>query len=183
MSETGKPRIGVIIGSARDARFADKPADWFLGLAGKRDDMTFEKLDLRDFVDRQRRRLWVELSPDSERHTTLAKLVPGKSRGEVEIAISWLFDPDWEPDVLVKCLISGVTIAGDDEDPRVNPWGGAIAFGHPLASSGVRLMIQLARQFEEHPEVRYGLTAMCVGLGQGGTVIWENPHYTGKKKK
>lgn len=49
MSETGKPRIGVIIGSARDARFADKPADWFLGLAGKRDDMTFEKLDLRDF--------------------------------------------------------------------------------------------------------------------------------------
>jgi len=70
----------------------------------------------------------------------------------------------------------------DDEDPRVNPWGGAIALGHPLAASGVRLMIQLARQFEEHPEVRYGLTAMCVGLGQGGSVIWENPHYTGKKK-
>lgn len=69
----------------------------------------------------------------------------------------------------------------DDDDPRVNPWGGAIAIGHPLASSGVRLMIQLARQFEEHPEVRYGLTAMCVGLGQGGSVIWENPHYTGKK--
>jgi acetyl-CoA acyltransferase len=38
-------------------------------------------------------------------------------------------------------------------------------------------MIQLARQFEEHPEVRYGLTAMCVGLGQGGSVIWENPHH------
>lgn len=70
----------------------------------------------------------------------------------------------------------------DDDDPRVNPWGGAIAFGHPLASSGVRLMIQLARQFELHPEVRYGLTAMCVGLGQGGSVIWENPHYDGKKK-
>jgi acetyl-CoA acyltransferase len=70
----------------------------------------------------------------------------------------------------------------DDEDPRVNLWGGAIAIGHPLASSGVRLMIQLARQFEEHPEVRYGLTAMCVGLGQGGSVIWENPHYNGKKK-
>ncbi|PPL18878.1 thiolase family protein [Microterricola pindariensis] len=66
----------------------------------------------------------------------------------------------------------------DDEDPRVNPWGGAIAIGHPLAASGVRLMIQLARQFEQHPEVRFGLTAMCVGLGQGGTVIWENPHYT-----
>jgi acetyl-CoA acyltransferase len=60
-----------------------------------------------------------------------------------------------------------------DDDPRVNPWGGAIAVGHPLASSGVRLMIQLARQFAEHPEVRYGLTTMCVGLGMGGTVLWE----------
>ncbi|GAB3044490.1 thiolase family protein [Parafrigoribacterium mesophilum] len=69
----------------------------------------------------------------------------------------------------------------DDDDPRVNLWGGAIAVGHPLASSGVRLMIQLARQFEEHPEVRYGLTAMCVGLGQGGSVIWENPHFKGGK--
>lgn len=67
----------------------------------------------------------------------------------------------------------------DDEDPRVNPWGGAIALGHPLAASGVRLMIQLARQFETRPDVRYGLTAMCVGLGQGGTVIWENPHWDG----
>ena len=62
-----------------------------------------------------------------------------------------------------------------DDDPRVNPYGGALAIGHPLASSGVRLMTQLAREFEEHPEVRYGLTAMCVGLGMGGTVIWENP--------
>lgn len=69
----------------------------------------------------------------------------------------------------------------DDDDPRVNPWGGAIAIGHPLAASGVRLMIQLAAQFAEHPEVRYGLTAMCVGLGQGGSVIWENPYFTGKK--
>ncbi|MFK4790294.1 thiolase family protein [Microbacterium sp. ZW T5_56] len=68
-----------------------------------------------------------------------------------------------------------------DDDPRVNPWGGAIALGHPLAASGVRLMIQLAAQFAEHPEVRYGLTAMCVGLGQGGSMIWENPNYTGKK--
>jgi acetyl-CoA acyltransferase len=71
----------------------------------------------------------------------------------------------------------------DDDDPRVNQWGGAIAMGHPLAASGVRLMIQLAAQFQEHPEVRYGLTAMCVGLGQGGSVIWENPYFTGKKGK
>ncbi|MDO9396694.1 MAG: thiolase family protein [Herbiconiux sp.] len=70
----------------------------------------------------------------------------------------------------------------DDDDPRVNEYGGAIAIGHPLASSGVRLMIQLARQFEEHPEVRYGVTAMCVGLGQGGTVVWENPGYNKKAK-
>ena len=63
-----------------------------------------------------------------------------------------------------------------DDDPRVNEYGGAIAVGHPLASSGVRLMTQLAQQFEEHPEVRYGLTAMCIGIGMGGAVIWENPH-------
>ncbi|WP_395640893.1 thiolase family protein [Pseudolysinimonas sp.] len=71
----------------------------------------------------------------------------------------------------------------DDDDPRVNPWGGAIAIGHPLAASGVRLMIQLARQFEERPDVRYGMTAMCVGLGQGGSMIWENPHYSAKGAK
>ena len=62
-----------------------------------------------------------------------------------------------------------------DDDPRVNPYGGAIALGHPLASSGVRLMNQLARSFEDHPEVRYGITTMCVGIGMGGTVVWENP--------
>jgi acetyl-CoA acyltransferase len=64
-----------------------------------------------------------------------------------------------------------------DDDPRVNQYGGAIATGHPLASSGVRLMSQLARQFEENPQVRYGLTAMCIGIGMGGAVIWENPHH------
>ena len=69
-----------------------------------------------------------------------------------------------------------------DDDSRVNPYGGAIAVGHPLASSGVRLMINLARTFEAHPEVRYGITTMCIGLGMGGTVIWENPHFTGGKK-
>jgi acetyl-CoA acyltransferase len=67
-----------------------------------------------------------------------------------------------------------------DDDPRVNPYGGAIAVGHPLASSGVRLMTQLARQFGDHPEVRYGLTAMCVGFGMGGAVIWENPAWSAK---
>ncbi|WP_438855619.1 thiolase family protein [Agromyces sp. M3QZ16-3] len=71
----------------------------------------------------------------------------------------------------------------DDDDPRVNPWGGAIAVGHPLASSGVRLMNQLASQFAERPDVRYGITTMCVGLGQGGTMVWENPNYSRRAAK
>ncbi len=66
----------------------------------------------------------------------------------------------------------------DSNSPFFNPWGGAIAMGHPLAASGVRLAIQLARHFENNPDIRYGLTTMCVGLGQGGTIIWENPHYS-----
>jgi acetyl-CoA acyltransferase len=69
-----------------------------------------------------------------------------------------------------------------DDDPRVNPYGGAIAVGHPLASSGIRLMLNLARTFEERTDVRYGITTMCIGLGMGGTVIWENPHFTGGAK-
>ncbi len=68
-----------------------------------------------------------------------------------------------------------------DDDPRVNPWGGAIALGHPLASSGVRLMSQLARLFEERTDVRYGLTTMCVGMGMGGTVLWENVNWGDNK--
>jgi acetyl-CoA acyltransferase len=68
-----------------------------------------------------------------------------------------------------------------DDDSRVNPYGGAIAVGHPLASSGVRLMLNLARTFESQPDVRYGITTMCIGLGMGGTVIWENPNFKGAK--
>lgn len=60
------------------------------------------------------------------------------------------------------------------DDERLNPLGGAIAFGHPLASSGPRLMMHLMHLFAGRPDVRYGLTALCVGLGQGGSVIWEN---------
>ncbi len=68
-----------------------------------------------------------------------------------------------------------------DDDKRVNIYGGAIAVGHPLASSGVRLILNLANAFSEHPEVRYGITTMCIGLGMGGTIIWENPNYKGAK--
>jgi acetyl-CoA acyltransferase len=79
--------------------------------------------------------------------------------------------------VQVLAFLDHFGIADDDE--RVNPWGGAIAVGHPLASSGVRLMTQLSRQFAERPDVRYGLTAMCIGIGMGGSVIWENPNWEG----
>lgn len=83
--------------------------------------------------------------------------------------------------VQVLSLLEHYGIADDDE--RVNPYGGAIAMGHPLASSGVRLMTQLANSFAERPEVRYGLTTMCVGIGMGGTVIWENPNWNGEDNK
>ncbi len=77
--------------------------------------------------------------------------------------------------VQVLAFLDAFGIAEDAD--HVNPDGGAIAVGHPLAASGVRLMVQLARHFEARPDVRYGLTTMCVGLGQGGTVVWENPHH------
>ena len=55
--------------------------------------------------------------------------------------------------VLTWC--DGVGVAPDD--PRLNPSGGAIACGHPLAATGVRLMAQLAFELERRPDVRYGL--------------------------
>jgi acetyl-CoA acyltransferase len=69
------------------------------------------------------------------------------------------------------------------DDPRLNPYGGAIAFGHPLASSGIRLACHMMHGFAERPDVKYGLTTMCVGLGQGGSVIWKNLQKNGKGKE
>jgi acetyl-CoA acyltransferase len=71
--------------------------------------------------------------------------------------------------VLTWCDELGV----DPDDERLNPYGGAIAFGHPLAATGVRLLAQLAYAFEERPHVRYGLTGLCVGMGMGAAVVWE----------
>jgi acetyl-CoA acyltransferase len=62
-------------------------------------------------------------------------------------------------------------IAGDD--PRLNPYGGAIACGHPLAATGVRLIAQLAYGLRER-NGRYGLTALCIGMGMGCAILWEN---------
>ncbi|MGL4173495.1 MAG: thiolase family protein [Actinomycetota bacterium] len=74
----------------------------------------------------------------------------------------------------VQVLVFLAHFGWADDDPRVNPDGGSIAVGHPLAASGVRLMTQLARHFADHPDVQYGITTMCVGLGMGATLIWEN---------
>jgi acetyl-CoA acyltransferase len=72
--------------------------------------------------------------------------------------------------VLTWC--EGVGVGPEDE--RLNPYGGAIACGHPLAATGVRLMAQLAYGFRERPDARYGLTALCIGMGMGAAVLWEN---------
>jgi acetyl-CoA acyltransferase len=59
------------------------------------------------------------------------------------------------------------------DSPKVNPYGGAIAMGHPLAMSGARLTQQLAHYFDTHDDARLGITTLCVGLGMGACVLWE----------
>jgi acetyl-CoA acyltransferase len=86
-----------------------------------------------------------------------------------EIGLFELNEP-FAVQVLSWCDGMGV----DPEDERLNPYGGAIACGHPLAATGVRLLAQLAYGFRERPESRYGLTALCVGMGMGAALIWEN---------
>jgi acetyl-CoA acyltransferase len=73
--------------------------------------------------------------------------------------------------VQVLSWCDGMGVSPDD--PRLNPYGGAIACGHPLAATGVRLMAQLAYGMKERPDVRYGLTALCVGMGMGAALLWE----------
>jgi acetyl-CoA acyltransferase len=70
--------------------------------------------------------------------------------------------------VLTWCRELGVS----PDDERLNPYGGAIACGHPLAATGIRLIAQLAYGLRER-DVRYGMTALCIGLGMGCCVIWE----------
>jgi acetyl-CoA acyltransferase len=73
--------------------------------------------------------------------------------------------------VQVLSWCDGVGVSADDE--RLNPYGGAIACGHPLAATGVRLVAQLASALRERPSARYGLTALCVGMGMGAALLWE----------
>ncbi len=74
----------------------------------------------------------------------------------------------------VQALHNLINLGLRPDDPRVNIWGGSIAYGHPLASSGPRLVAFMLGLFKENPGARYGLTAMCVGRGQGYAIIWEN---------
>ncbi len=60
-----------------------------------------------------------------------------------------------------------------DDDPRVNPNGGAIAMGHPLGMSGSRILLSAALQLR-HSGKRYALVTMCIGVGQGYAVVIEN---------
>jgi acetyl-CoA acetyltransferase family protein len=73
--------------------------------------------------------------------------------------------------VQVLSWCDGLGVSPDDE--RLNPYGGAIACGHPLAATGVRLVAQLAYAMRERPSARYGLTALCVGMGMGAALLWE----------
>ena len=86
-----------------------------------------------------------------------------------EIGLFELNEP-FAVQVLSWCDALGI----EPEDERLNPYGGAIACGHPLAATGVRLLAQLAYRFRERPEVRYGLAGLCVGMGMGAALVWEN---------
>jgi acetyl-CoA acyltransferase len=102
--------------------------------------------------------------------------VPATNRALAQAGISiddvGLFELNEPFAVQVLTWCDGMGVAPDD--PRLNPYGGAIACGHPLAATGVRLMAQLARGFRDRPDVRYGLTALCIGLGMGAAILWEN---------
>lgn len=60
----------------------------------------------------------------------------------------------------------------EDEDERVNKYGGAIAMGHPLGMSGARLILSAARTLQRLDK-KYALATMCIGVGQGYAVILE----------
>jgi acetyl-CoA acyltransferase len=59
-----------------------------------------------------------------------------------------------------------------DDDPRINPWGGAIALGHPLGMSGARLVTTALYQLKLGKGKR-ALCTMCIGVGQGIATVLE----------
>lgn len=62
----------------------------------------------------------------------------------------------------------------DDQDPRINPQGGAIALGHPLGMTGARLLLTAAKQLRR-TEKKFALVTLCIGVGQGYATILQNP--------
>jgi acetyl-CoA acyltransferase len=56
---------------------------------------------------------------------------------------------------------------------KVNKWGGALALGHPLGISGLRMVVTLNSIMKANPSYKYGLATLCVGFGQGNATIWE----------
>jgi acetyl-CoA acetyltransferase len=70
-------------------------------------------------------------------------------------------------------VIASIRRLGLDPD-TVNAYGGAIALGHPLGASGVRLVIQLLRRMEDD-DARRGLATLCIGVGQGMALAVERP--------
>lgn len=67
------------------------------------------------------------------------------------------------------------TLGLSDDDHRINPYGGAIALGHPLGMSGARIILSAAKELKR-TEKRYALVTMCIGVGQGYAVILEAVH-------
>jgi acetyl-CoA acyltransferase len=60
-----------------------------------------------------------------------------------------------------------------DNDPRLNPNGGAIALGHPLGMSGARIAYSAALELSQSSSKRYALVTMCIGVGQGFAAVLE----------
>jgi acetyl-CoA acyltransferase len=119
------------------------------------------------------------VEPEIMGYGPVPSTIKALSKAGLDIADIGLFEVNEAFAIQVLSFLDHFGIA--DDDKRVNIYGGAIAVGHPLASSGVRLILNLANGFKEQPEVRYGITTMCIGLGMGGTIIWENPNYKGDK--
>ena len=119
------------------------------------------------------------VEPEIMGYGPVPSTIKALKKAGLDIADIGLFEVNEAFAIQVLSFLDHFGIA--DDDKRVNIYGGAIAVGHPLASSGVRLILNLANGFKEDPEVRYGITTMCIGLGMGGTIIWENPNYKGDK--
>ncbi len=119
------------------------------------------------------------VEPEIMGYGPVPSTIKALKKAGLDIADIGLFEVNEAFAIQVLAFLDHFGIA--DDDKRVNIYGGAIAVGHPLASSGVRLILNLANGFKENPEVRYGITTMCIGLGMGGTIIWENPNFKGSK--